>query len=290
MDMPRRTEMDFPRWIITALAIAAFALIAVFFIFLLWQSLPIFKAEGWNFLTGRDWWAGETYGALPMIFGSLMVTGLALAWVLPLALAGAIVTSEYLSPKWRLAVKSSMELFAGIPGIVYGLLGVTVLAVWVKDIFGLIDGNTILTASLLLGVMVLPTIMTLAEDALHAVPGRYREASTGLGLTKLQTTVSVALPQARKGIFGAIFLGLGRAMGETIAVMLVIGGLDRIPSPWYDIFSPGQSIPAKLGREAAEALGGDLHWSALMALSLILFLMVTGITTLGQLFLKRAQA
>lgn len=261
-----------------------------FFLFLIWESIPVLQIEGLGFFTGRDWWVGESYGALPMIYGSAMVTALALIWVLPIALGAAVFTSEFLSPRLRLMVKSIMELLAGVPGIIYGLLGVTVLSVWVKDVFGLIDGYTILTAAILLGIMILPTVMTLSEDALHSVSARYREASRSLGMTEWQTVWSVALPQALPGIAGAVFLGLGRAMGETIAVMLVIGGLDRIPQPWFDVFSPGQSIPSKLGREAAEALGTDIHWSALMALGLILFLMVLTVTVIGNRFLRRVGA
>ena len=138
--------------------------------------------------------------------------------------------------------------------------------------------------------MVFPTILTVSEDALHAVPAKYRDAALGLGLTRWQTVQSAVLPRALPGIAGAVFLGLGRAMGETIAVMLVIGGLDKIPDPWFDVFSPAQSIPSKLGREAAEALGTDLHWSALMALGLVLFAIVLALTGIGNLFLKRVRA
>ena len=183
-----------------------------------------------------------------------------------------------------------MELLAGVPGIIYGLIGVACLAPWIKDIFNLIDGSAIVTAGILLAVMILPTIMTLSEDAMRAVPGEYRDAALGLGLTQVETVFRVVFPHALPGIAGAVFLGLGRAMGETIAVMLVIGGLDRIPQPWFDIFSPGQSIPSKLGREAAEALGYGMHWSALMGLGLTLFLMVMVFTLVGNIFLRRAMS
>lgn len=255
--------------------------------FLVVHSVPILAEERWNFLLGQDWWAGEAYGALPMIYGSCMVTGLALLLVFPLAIGGAVFTSEFLPANQRLLVKAMMELFAGVPGIIYGLLGVALLTGWVKESFDLIDGNAILTAGLLLGIMILPTILTLSEDALHAVPGQYRDASLSLGLTKLQMITGAVIPQALPGIVGAVFLGFGRAMGETIAVMLVIGGLDKIAQPWYNLFAPAQSIASKLGREAAEAIGSGLQWSALMALGLTLFLMVMFFTLMGNLFLKR---
>ncbi len=281
--------MDFFRISTAFMALISLVLIAGLFAFLVLQSAPVLAGQQWSFLLGQDWWAGEVYGALPMIYGSLMVTGVALVMVLPVAIGGAVFTSEFLSPNQRLWVKAMMELFAGIPGIIYGLLGVALLAGWVKDSFGLIDGNTILTAGLLLGIMILPTILTLSEDALHAVPGQYRDTSLSLGLTKLQMIKSAVIPVALPGIAGAIFLGLGRAMGETIAVMLVIGGLDKIAEPWYDLFAPAQSIASKLGREAAEAIGSGQQWSALMALGLILFLLVMILTFMGNLLLKRVR-
>ncbi len=277
-------------WTLGAMALLAASCVFFLFAFLLFESLPAWAQEGVGFFIGRDWWAGETYGALPLIYGSLMVTLLALLWVVPLALAGAVFTSEFLPPRLRLTVKGLMELFAGVPGILYGLLGVALLSGWVQSTFGLIDGHTLLTAGLLLGIMVFPTILTVSEDALQAVPGCYRDAALSLGLTRWQTVLHAVLPRALPGIAGAVFLGLGRAMGETVAVMLVIGGLDKIPSPWFDIFAPAQSIPSKLGREAAEALGTDLHWSALMALGAVLFCLVLSITTVGNLFLKRARS
>ncbi len=253
-------------------------------IFLLIESVPIMRTEGLEFWLGENWWVGESYGALPMICGSLIVTAMAVILVLPVALSGALFTSEYLTPALRRRVKGVMELLAGVPGIIYGLLGVSFLAVGVKEVFTLLDGNTLFTAGCLLAIMVLPTVLTLSEDALHAVPTEYREASEGLGLTKLQTALRVVLPQSLSGIAGAVLLGIGRAMGETIAVLLVIGSLDRVPG--LNVFVPGQTIPSKLGREAAEALGSGLHWSALMGLGLTLFVMVTALTFSGNIIAK----
>jgi phosphate transport system permease protein len=263
--------------------------IVILFASLVVESVPVFKAEGISFLWGEDWFAGENYGALPMIFGSLAVTGLAVVMVLPFALASAILTSEFLSGRARLMVKSAMELLAGVPGIIYGLMGISLLTIWVRDVFGLIDGNTLFTAGLLLAVMILPTIMTLSEDALRSVPGELRDTALSLGLTRMETVTKVVVPQALPGLAGAVFLGIGRAMGETIAVMLVIGGIDRLPQPWFNLFAPGQSIPSKIGREAAEALGFDVQWSALIALGLVLFVMVMTLTFAGNILLRKAR-
>ena len=255
-------------------------------LFLVVESVPVLRSEGWGFWLGENWWVGETFGALPMICGSLIVTGLAIFLVLPVALSGALFTSEYLSSSIRRRVKGVMELLAGVPGIIYGLLGVSFLTAGVKDVLNLLDGNTLFTAGFLLAVMILPMVLTLSEDALHSVPSEFREASESLGLTKLQTALRVVLPQSLPGIVGAVLLGVGRAMGETIAVMLVIGSLDRVPG--FNFFVSGQTIPSKLGREAAEALGSGLHWSALMGLGLTLFVMVAVLTFSGNLFIKRS--
>ena len=288
LPMNRFLRVDFFRVITGFTALVSVGCVTGLVIFLIVQSVPILADQKWNFLLGQDWWAGEVYGALPMIYGSCLVTGLALVLALPLAISGAVFTSEFLPAKQRLRVKALMELFAGIPGIIYGLLGVAFLTGWVKESFGLIDGNTVLTAGLLLAIMILPTILTVSEDALHSVPGQYRAASLSLGLTKLQMITGAVIPAARPGIAGAIFLGLGRALGETIAVMLVIGGLDKIADPWYDLFAPAQSIASKLGREAAEAIGTDQQWSALMALGLVLFSIVMFFTLMGNLFMKES--
>jgi len=270
-------------------ALIASGTIFVLFVSLVIESIPVFKAEGVSFLWGTDWFAGEAYGALPMIFGSLMVTGLAVVMVLPFALGSAILTSEFLNGRLRLMIKAAMELLAGVPGIIYGLMGIALLTVWVRDVFGLIDGNTLFTAGLLLAVMILPTVMTLSEDALRAVPGEFRDTALSLGLTRIEMVMKVVVPEALPGLAGAVFLGLGRAMGETIAVMLVIGGIDRIPQPWFNLFAPGQNIPSKIGREAAEALGFDVQWSALIALGLVLFIMVMMLTSAGNLLLRKAR-
>jgi len=254
-------------------------------IFLVVESVPVLRAEGLGFWSGENWW--ERFGALPMICGSLIVTGLAVFLVLPVALSGALFTSEFLPPSFRRRVKGIMELLAGVPGIIYGLLGVSFLTTGIKHAFNLLDGNTLFTAGVLLAIMILPMVLTLSEDALHSVPSEFREAAESLGLTKLQTALRVVLPQSLPGIVGAVLLGTGRAMGETVAVLLVVGSLDRVPG--FNLFVSGQTIPSKLGREAAEALGSGLHWSALMGLGLTLFLLVAVLTFSGNLFFRRSR-
>ncbi len=272
------------RFLFAASFLITIGLSLVILIFLATESLPVLRHEGLGFITGKDWYvAGEVYGALPMIYGTLAVTIVAFFIALPLGIGSAVITSELLTGAPRHILKSLMELLAAIPGVVYGLIGIVLLTTTVKDIFGLLDGNTILSAGLLLGIMILPTIMTLSDDAMRSVPGELRGQARALGLTGGETIWRVVLPGAGRGITGAVLLGLSRAMGETISVMLVIGSIDRLPTPIYNILTSGESITSKLGREGAEALGMGLQWSALAALALILFLSVMALTLAGNI-------
>jgi len=286
MSLLKRIEL--PTVVLFIITLLATTVVIAILIFLLIDSYPVFTSIGLNFFTGREWHPPDgVYGAFPMIYGSLIVTLLSVTFSLPLAIGSAILVSEFLSERWRIWVKGGMELLAGVPSIVYGLIGITILNALVKSTFVLNQGDSILTASILLGIMILPTIMTVSEDAIHRVPKEYREVAWGLGLTRTEAITSVVLPIATSGILGSILLGIGRAMGETMAVMLVIGSIDKLPAPFYNIFSPSQTMTSKLGREAAEALGSGLHWNALVALGLTLFLIVVGITLVSNTFSKR---
>ena len=265
-------------WLLGGAFLISSSIVSIMLIFLIHGSVPVFVEYGWTFIIGTEWSVGKTYGALPMIYGTVVVTAIALGIAFPLAIGTAIMASEGVGERTRYVLKSIMEVMAGIPGIIYGLLGMIFVTTWVRDVFGLIDANCLLTAGLLLGVMILPTMMTLSEDAIHAVPRIYREHAWALGFQRHEVICYAVLPQAGPGIIGAVFLGLSRAMGETMAVMLVIGSLDRLPSPLYNLFAPAQSIASKIGREAAEAIGVGLHWNALVALGLVLFVMVMTLT------------
>lgn len=260
-------------------------LVAAVLFFLVNDSMPILECQLLRFLTGTSWHSSKGYGALPMIYGTLTVTFLAICLALPLGLGSAIVTSEILSGRLRLIVKAIIELLAGIPGVVYGLLGIFFVAPAIKNAFGLIDGNSIFTAGVILSIMILPTVMTLSDDALRSVPRKYREQAVSLGLNRRETIVHAVFPLAMKGVIAGVLLSLGRAMGETVAVMMVIGSVDKIPKPFFNIFEPGQTITSKIGREASDALGVGLHWNALVGLGLILFIMIMLITLFADMII-----
>jgi len=221
------------------------------------------------------------FGVLPMLYGSAMVTLIAMLIATPLGLFAAIFTAEMLSARTRYYVKALLELLAGIPSIIYGLLGIAFLGVWIGNLFDLPSGRVILTGGIILAIMVLPTLITLTDDALRHVPDHYREAGKALGLYRYQVTARAVLPAARADIAGAILLALGRALGETMAVMLVIGSIDKIPKPFINVLAPGQTITSKLGREIAETAFGSLHFSAMIFMGLILLAGVLLLTALS---------
>ncbi len=282
-----RSYIELWSWLFAALTL--FVLLAGA-VLLLKDSVLVWKHEGTEILTGKEWfYRSETFGAAAMIYGTLIVAVLALLIAAPLGIGAAICTVEYLPARWRMVIKTMIEMLAGIPSVVYGLLGILILRNWIYQLFEdfeILSGDTLLTAGILLGVMILPTVMTLADDALSGVARAQRIAARGLGLNATDTIFSVSLPQALPGLIAALLLALGRAMGETIAVFLVIGRQDnQWPGELFSLrplVESGQTLSSKLGgAEINIAYGQPLHWSAMVGLSFLLLLLVVGLTLLG---------
>ena len=263
------------------------AVTILIFAVLFWTSFPAFSEIGWDLFSMTWNPAKNQYGMLSMLFGTLAVTGIALVIAVPLGISTALFTSEMLPERYRLYVKSAIELLAGIPSIIYGLIGVALVSTWVATSFDLASGRTLVTAGILLAVMILPTIITLTDDAFYNIPKKYRETSRGLGFYKYEIVCRIVLPMARKNIAGAVLLALGRALGETMAVMLLVGSIDKIPQPFYNLLSPGQTITSKLGRELGESAFGSLHFSALNAIGLLLLLLVITLTIGTQVYIRK---
>ncbi len=276
-------------WLFSSVAFLSVLLLAgVFFS----ESLPVWQQAGADYVTGHQWFYRQhQFGALSLIYGSIVVSLIALLLAGPLGLGTALFVAEYLPRRLRLAVKLPIELLAGIPSVVYGLLGILLLRDWVYDVFERFEplsGDTLLTAGILLAIMLLPTVVSLCEDAFRSIPSAQRRAARALGLTRAETIWCVCLPQAWQGITSAFLLALGRALGETVAVFLVIGRQDNnlptnwlSPSPWLQA---GQTLTSKLGSsETNIAYGDPLHWSAIMGLGVLLLLLTGGITLLGTL-------
>ncbi len=253
---------------------------------LLLNSWDAISQKGWQLFT-LNWSPpkGE-FGILSMCYGSVAVAIIALVIAVPLGVTTAVFTAEMLPDGYRFYVKSLLELLAGIPSIIYGLIGVALFSVWISDFFDVKSGRTLLTAGILLSIMILPTIITLSDDALKNVPQQYRETARGLGLYPYEIIKDVLLPIAETDIIGAVLLASGRALGETMAVMLVIGSIDQIPHPFFNLLTPGQTMTSKLGRELAETSFGSLHFSAMIFMGLLLLCMTLGMTTLTLRYFK----
>lgn len=252
------------------------------------------KNHGTSFFLKANWhYRSSQFGAGSMIYGSAVIGFLALLFSLPLSLGSAIMTAEFLDGKLRLGAKVIIEFLAGIPSVVYGLLGILFLRPFIFNVlapFHPESGDNLITAGLLVGLMILPTIMSLSDDAFRGVPKEDRENARALGLTRGETFFHAVLPKAFPGVIASIFLGLGRALGETIAVFLVVGRADnRLPTAWYSIrpwLEAGQTLTSKLGgSEINIAYGDPQHWSAIMGLGCILFLSVIVLILLSEAFL-----
>lgn len=265
------------------IALSAIAILALITLFIFREGTPVLVKTGAGaFLFGGEWqpMAGK-FGILPMIVGSAFVTIGALAIGLPLALACAIVLAEIAPSRVRIVLKPTIELLAGIPSVVYGFMGVVLLVPWIRTHLGG-PGSSVLAASLILGIMILPTIIGITIDALEAVPRSYREGSRALGATQWQTIWMVVLPAARSGIIAAVILGMGRAVGETMAVIMVAGNSVRVPG---SILDPVRTLTANIALEMGYAAGD--HAQALFATAIVLFAIIMALNTLANFARKR---
>jgi phosphate transport system permease protein len=254
--------------------LASVSILAIFFIFIFVfsQGLLLFsKISPFDFFFNSTWRPTATppsFGIVALFLGSLLVTSLALLISVPLGLLGAIYIAEIANPKIKEPIKLTIEVLSGIPSVVYGFFGLKVLVPLVQKTFGLPTGETALTGGIVLSIMILPTILSISEEAISSVPVDYKEASLAIGATKWRTIRSVTIPAAASGITAAIILGLGRAVGETIAVMMVTGGAPIIPT---SIFSPVRTMTQTIAAEMGEAVFGSTHYNALFALGIVLF-------------------
>lgn len=256
------------------------------FIFLLKEGAALFKNVSlWDFLTGTAWYPisePPRFGVLPLLLGSLWVTGGAIAISVPLGVACALYIAE-VAPRWlREILKASVEFLAAIPSIVLGFIGLVTLVPFVQKIFGLPTGLTALSGSLMLAFMAMPTLVSITEDALTNVPRAYREGALALGATQWQTIWRVLLPAAAPGVGAAVMLGIGRVIGETMAVMMITGNAAQIPS---SLLQPVRTMTATIASEMGEAVRGSSHYASLFALGLVLFVITFLINLAANFFL-----
>ncbi len=272
---------------------ALFAVITIFFIlaFLLFDAYPVFFEIGIReFLTGIIWnptGVPPAYGIYALIVDTLLVTILAMAISIPLGVGSAIYLAEIAPSRVKAILKPAVELLAGIPSVVFGFFGLIVLTDWIRVNFAVPSGETWLAGSILLGVMALPTIISVSEDAISSAPREYREASFALGATHWQTISRVVTPAALSGITAAIILGIGRAVGETMAVLMVTGNAAVIPSPIWNVLSPVRTLTGTLGIEMGEVPIGSTHYHALFGIAVVLLVITLAINLLATILLAR---
>ena len=241
-----------------------------------------------KFLFGTVWnpdaYGEPAYGLLPLLLGTFASTAIALIIAIPLGVASAVFISERLKGWVRVTVKTVVELFAGFPSVVIGFFGLVVLAPLLARIFHVPSGLNLLNAGLLLGLMSLPTIISVADDALRIVPHSYREAAYALGATPWTTAIRIVLPAARSGILAAVMLGFGRAVGETMAVLMVAGNAALMPK---SLFDPIRTITSTIAIELGESAFGDTHFYSLFALGFVLFLLALATNLIAESLIRR---
>jgi phosphate transport system permease protein len=259
--------------LIKAAGYSAIIIVTLIFIFLLREGSPAIIEIPLPTIFSERWYPIEDYyGFLPLIGGTIVVTIGAALIAMPLGITTAIFISE-IAPRWaREILKPLVEVLAGLPSVLLGFLGILVIAPLVRETFNLPTGLTALTGSLLLGAISLPTIVSVAEDALDAVPNTYREASLALGATHWQTIWRVTLPAARSGVLTAVMLGIGRAIGETMTVMMVTGNAPVLPQGLSALIKPARTMTATIAAEMGEVANGSVHYHALFLIGITLFL------------------
>jgi phosphate ABC transporter permease protein PstC len=271
------------RLALLAVSFSAVSVLTVITAFIFTEGVPIMFKYGFkSFLAGMNWYPSEkSFGLLPMIAGSLMVTLGALVIGVPLGLSCAVFLTEFSSKRLRRTIKPAIELLAGIPSVVYGFMGVVLLVPFIRRTFGG-PGFSVLAGSIILGIMILPTIISITIDSLLAVPPAYREGSIALGATRWQTTKMVLFPAARSGIVASIILGIGRAVGETMAVIMVAGNAVAVPG---SLLSPVRTLTSNIALEMGYASGE--HRQALFATGVILFVIIMVLNTIANMTSSR---
>ena len=268
--------------------ITSIAIVVLIFVFLAKEGFSLFKTiSPVDFLFGKKWYPisePPLFGILPLIFGSLFVTlGAALISV-PIGVASAVYIAEVAPQRTKEILKTGIEILAAIPSVVLGFIGMVTLVPWIKSTFHVPTGLTALAGSIMLAFMAMPTIVSIAEDSLNAVPKRYKEAALALGATQWQAIWRVVVRAASPGIVAAIMLGIGRVVGETMAVMMITGNAASIPK---SIFQPVRTLTATVAAEMGETVQGSDHYFALFAIGIVLFFITFVINLVADFALHR---
>jgi phosphate transport system permease protein len=269
----RRRKEKTIRFVFLLVALASIATLGMIAFFLFLEGIPIFDVVSIpDFLFGKYWYPTDDpadFGILPLIIASVSVTGVASLISIPLGVLTALYLAESASARFRQWVKPIVELLAALPSVVIGFFGMVVMAPFLQETFNLATGLNLFNAALMLAFMSIPTICSISEDAIFSVPTELKEASLALGATHWETIIRVMLPASLSGITTAIILGMSRAIGETMVVLMVAGGAAMIPT---SLFDPVRPMPASIAAEMAEAPFRGNHYYALFATAIVLFL------------------
>lgn len=270
--------------------IGGFNVVIVFliFLFILTNSMKAFEEVPFSkFFFGKEWISlSEKFGLLPLLSGSFRVTIVALVISIPISIMSAVYMSEYASKRTRDIFKLLIEAMSALPSVVLGYIGLYLLSVLVKNIFGLNTGLTALTGGILLSFMAIPTMVSMSDDAIRALDPSYKEASLAMGANKLETIVKVIIPAAFPGIFAGIMLGFGRIIGETITVLMVTG---NAPILGGGILSPVRTLTATIAAEMGEVVKGSTHYHILFAVGLVLFAISFVTNTIADYFINKSR-
>jgi phosphate transport system permease protein len=252
---------------------SAIVFVTMIFIFLLREGAPALTEVNFsNFFQLRWYPIEDFFGILPLIGGSLLVTLGAALFAVPLGIASAVFIAE-IAPRWaREVLKPLVEVLGGLPSVMLGFIGILIIAPAMRTLLDIPTGLTAFTGALLLGGMAIPTIVSVAEDALDAVPKTYRDASLAMGATRWQTIWRVTLPAARSGVLTAVMLGIGRAIGETMTVMMVTGNAPVFPTGLSSLFKPVRTMTATIAAEMGEVANGSVHYHVLFFIGITLFM------------------
>jgi len=279
--------------LIRAAGYSSILFVGLILLFLLREGSPALIEIPFQTLFSIRWYPIEGYfGLLPLIGGTLLVTIGAALIAVPIGLATAIFIAE-VAPRWlREILKPLVELLGGLPSVLLGFLGILVMAPFIRTSFNLPTGLSAFTGSLLLGAIAIPTIVSVAEDALDAVPRTYRDAALAMGATEWQTIWRVTLPAARSGVLTAVMLGIGRALGETMTVMMVTGNAAVLPTSPLALFRPARTMTATIAAEMGEVANGSVHYHTLFLIGIVLFLisLTVNLITARVVFRQRKRA
>ncbi|RRN78170.1 phosphate ABC transporter permease subunit PstC [Pseudoxanthomonas sp. SGD-10] len=274
------------RLFVRSTGLVVIAILGGIFFMLLWNSTAFFlEIKPLDFITGTQWNpSGDLYGILPLLVSTCLVTLGAMLIAVPLGIGTAAFLSEYAGRRLKGILKPAIEMLAAVPSVAIGFLGIVVLGPGIADVVGLSNGLNALNGAILLAIMALPTIVTVAEDALQSVPVSYKEASYGVGASRWQTLIRVTIPAAAPGILAAVMLGVGRAIGETMTVLMATGNASAFPEGF---FNSVRTITATIAIEMGEVPYQTTHYYSLFAIASMLFILTLGVNMLGEYFVNK---